>query len=88
MLGVAAHLPELDSYIEKYAKNWKVGRISRMALAIMRVCMYEVMYMPDIPDSAAVNEAVVLAKKYEEKETVSFINGILGGFVKGEKESL
>ena len=88
MLGVDGHLPELDSYIEKYAKKWKVGRISRLALAIMRVCMYEVLYMPDVPDSAAVNEAVVLAKKYEQRETAAFINGVLGSFVRGEKAAL
>ena len=51
-----------------------MGRISRVAVAIMRLAMFEVMYMPDIPDGAAINEAVELAKKYEEAETVSFIN--------------
>ena len=50
----------------------------------MRVAMYEVLYMQDIPDKVAVNEAVELAKKYEEKETVSFINGVLGSFVRKE----
>ena len=79
--GVCEHLPELDSYIEKYAKNWRVGRISRVAVAIMRVCMYEILYMPEIPDAASVNEAVELTKKY----VVSFVNGILGSYIKGEK---
>ena len=48
-IGVSEHLAELDSYIEKYAKNWKVERISRTAIAIMRVSMFEILYMPDIP---------------------------------------
>lgn len=82
--GVVEHAAELDQYIEKYAKDWKLARISRVASAIMRVAMYEVLYMQDIPDKVAVNEAVELAKKYEEKETVSFINGVLGSFVRKE----
>ena len=49
--GIGEHLAELDTYIEKYAMNWKMGRISRVAVAIMRICMYEVLYMPDIPDA-------------------------------------
>ena len=84
-VGVCEHLPELDSYIEKYAKNWRVGRISRVAVAIMRICMYEILYMPEIPDAASVNEAVELTKKYEDKEVVSFVNGILGSYIKCEK---
>lgn len=83
-VGVSEHSAELDSYIEKYSKNWNVGRISRTAIAIMRVSMFEILYMPEIPKAASVNEAVELAKKYEERETVSFINGILGSFIKGE----
>jgi len=82
--GVDEHAAELDHYIEKYAKNWRVSRISRVAVAIMRTAMFEVLYMPDVPNAAAISEAVEIAKKYEEKETVSFINGILGSFVKGE----
>jgi len=82
--GIAEHSAELDGYIEKYAVGWKFGRISRTATAIMKLAMYEVLYMPDIPDSAAINEAVELAKRYEPPETVSFINGILGSFSRSE----
>ena len=82
--GVADHAAELDTYIEKYAKGWRFERISLVAAAIMRVAMYEIMYMPDIPNCAAVNEAVEIAKNYEDEETVKFINGILGSFVREE----
>ena len=82
--GVTEHAAELDQYIEKYANDWKIARISRVASAIMRVAMFEALYMQDIPNKVAVNEAVELAKKYEEKETVSFINGVLGTFVRKE----
>ncbi len=82
--GVADHAAELDTYIEKYAKGWRFDRISLMASAIMRVAMFEIMYMPDIPNGAAVNEAVEIAKRYEEEDTAKFINGILGSFVREE----
>jgi N utilization substance protein B len=82
--GVAAHLAELDGYIEKYASGWSFGRISRVAVAVMRVCMYEILYRPDIPDAAAINAAVEICKAYEEQEVAAFVNGILGSFVRGE----
>ena len=82
--GVEKHAAELDGYIAKYAKGWSFARIPLVASAIMRVAMYEILYMPDIPNGAAINEAVEIAKKYETPETVKFINGILGSFVRQE----
>ncbi len=82
--GVADHAPELDDFIATYAKGWSFDRIPLVAAAIMRVAMYEVLYRKDIPNSVAINEAVEIAKKYETPETVKFINGILGTFVRGE----
>ena len=82
--GVANHAAELDAYIEKYAKGWRFERISLVASAIMRVAMYEILYMPDIPNGAAVNEAVEITKNYEDEETAKFVNGILGSFVREE----
>ena len=84
VMGVAEHAPELDGYIAKYAKGWSFDRIPLVASAIMRVAMYESLYRSDIPTRVAVNEAVEIAKKYETPETVKFINGILGSFVRGE----
>ena len=82
--GVNEHAAELDGYIAKYAKNWKFSRIPLVASAIMRVAMYEILYMPDIPHGASINEAVEIAKRYETQEVVSFVNGILGSFVRAE----
>ena len=82
--GVEEHAAELDGYIAKYAKGWSFARIPLVASAIMRVAMYEILYMPDIPNGAAIYEAVEIAKKYETPETVKFINGILGSFVRQE----
>lgn len=82
--GISEHGYELDQYIEKYAKGWKFERIPLVAAAIMRLAMYEILYMPDIPNAASINEAVEIAKKYETEDVVRFINGILGTFVRTE----
>ena len=83
--GVSLHAAELDGYIEKYAKNWQFQRISRVAAAIMRTAMFEILYMPEVPYRAAANEAVELAKTYEDRDTAGFINGILASFIKDER---
>ena len=82
--GVYAHGPELDGYISQYAVGWSFARIPRMASSIMRTAMYEMLYMPDVPNAAAINEAVEIAKNYEPPEVVSFLNGILGSFARAE----
>lgn len=86
--GVGEHGAELDAYIERYAVGWRFSRISRVAAAIMRVAMYELLYMPEIPPAAAINEAVELSKSYEPPEVTSFINGILGTFWRTEGAAL
>lgn len=75
---------ELDGFVERYSKGWKVERISRTALAVMRCALCEIIYMDEIPNSAAINEAVELDKGYDEPDTVAFVNGVLGGFMRGE----
>jgi len=82
--GVFEHGAELDAYIEKYAKGWKFSRIDRVAAAIMRVTMYEILYMPDVPNKVAINEAIEIAKGYEDEDVIKFMNGILGSFVRAE----
>ena len=82
--GVDQHAGELDTDIDRYAKGWKFSRMPLVATAIMRVAMYEILYMPDIPNGAAINEAVELARKYEGDEVAKFVNGILGAFVRAE----
>jgi N utilization substance protein B len=87
LVGLIAERREtLDAYIEKYARGWKADRISKTAGAVLRCAMSEILWLPEVPNAAAINEAVELAKKYEDEDTVSFINGILGGFVRGEVE--
>ena len=85
---VFEHKDELNSIIEQHAKGWSLKRISKIALAILRCALCEILYMDDVPERVAINEAVNLAKKYEEPETVSFINGVLGGFVRTRQENV
>ena len=82
--GIALRADELDAYLEKYARKWKLGRLPLMAVAVMRVALYEILYIEDVPTAVAINEAVEIAKHYENEETVGFINGILGSFVREE----
>ena len=84
VLGVYSHLPELDGYISKYAIGWDLSRLPRVTVAILRVSMFEILYMQDIPNAVAINEAVELTKHYEEPELAAFVNGILGTFVRAE----
>ena len=75
---------ELDGYIERYSRGWKPERISRTALAVLRCAICEILYFEDVPSAAAINEAVELDKTYDDPDTVSFVNGVLGGFMRGE----
>lgn len=78
--GVSEKQEELSGYVAEFSIGWSVRRISRLARAIMELAMYEALYVADVPFNAAIHEAVVLAKKYEEDETASFVNGVLGSF--------
>lgn len=83
--GAEEKLTEIDAEIEKYAIGWKKSRISRVALAILRLALYEMLFEGEIPVSVSINEAVELAKKYGGDEDASFVNGLLGSAA-GKKE--
>ena len=85
--GVREHREELDGYITRYSRGWKISRMSKTALGILRCAMYEIIYMPEIPAAASINEAVELDKRFDDQETVSFVNGILDSFMKGIESS-
>ena len=74
---------ELDEKISTFlTKGWKISRISKISLAVLRVAVYEILYCEEIPVSVSINEAVELAKKYSVSEDASFVNGLLGSLVK------
>lgn len=75
--GVQKNQAYIDNTIEILSKGWKIGRISKVDLSIMRLSIYEICFRNDIPYSVSVNEAVELAKKYSNEDAGSFVNGIL-----------
>lgn len=80
--GVYDNVDSIDSLIEsKLKKGWTIKRISKTSLAILRLAVYEMKYVDNVPDSVAINEAVELAKKYTVDES-KFINGVLGSIAK------
>lgn len=84
--GVANRTEELNAVIQQHSIGWDVSRISRLTRAILQLAIYEIQNLNDVPDGVAVSEAVRLAKKYDGDDTGSFVNGILGTFVRSRKE--
>lgn len=80
--GTEEHLPQLDALIESKLKNWKLSRISKVSLAILRMATFELQYLPDVPMSVTINEAVELAKQYASEDDYAFVNGVLGAIAK------
>ena len=78
--GVANRCDDLDANIQKFSIGWDISRISRLTRAIMRLAIYEILYVEDVPTGVAISEAVRLAKKYDGDDTGAFVNGILGAF--------
>ncbi len=78
--SVFEKVEELDGIIaENLSEDWKVERLSKVSLAILRLAAYEIRYVEDIPDTVSVNEAVELAKIYDTDDAPAFINGVLAG---------
>lgn len=83
-VGVTEKTQEIDSIISSNLKNWKLERISKVALAVLRLAIYEIQFVDEVPVSVSINEAVELCKKFAVKEDASFVNGILGTIAKAE----
>ncbi len=76
--AVVNRFDELDAVIAENLKNWKIERLSRVVRSILRISVYELLYLDDVPLSVSINEAVELAKKFATQEDAGFINGVLG----------
>ena len=83
--NVTEKTEELDEYISKFSNGWKIKRIPKVNVAILRLAIYEMKNENEVPVSVAINEAVELAKKYSGKEDASFINGILGSVSRSDR---
>ena len=81
-VGAEGKLADIDARIETHSHKWSRDRISRVALAVLRLAVYEMLYEDTVPVSVAINEAVELAKRYGGDEDSAFVNGVLGGIAK------
>ena len=77
--GVREHLEEIDAIIVNHAKGWKPERITPVSRSAIRLCIYEMLYMKDIPMAVSLNEAIELVKKYDDSKVRAFVNGVLNG---------
>lgn len=76
--GVRAHLSDLDSRFSPLLKRWTKERLPKIDLTILRLAVYEMFYIEEVPNNVAISEAVLLAKKYSSEESRSYINAVLG----------
>ena len=76
------HLAEIDAEIDRYSEKWKVNRLPKVSLTVLRLAIGEMLYFRDIPVAATINEAVELAKRYGGDDSPSFVNGVLARIIK------
>ncbi|MBO4927560.1 MAG: transcription antitermination factor NusB [Clostridiales bacterium] len=76
--GVSSQKDALDEEYAKYLKDWKLSRLPKVDVVLLRIAVYEMLHVEDIPVSVSINEAVVLAKRYGSEESKSYINAVLG----------
>ena len=75
--GVIESRAVIDKQIREVAKNWSLERMATVDLSILRICTYELLFLPDVPMKVAINEAIEISKRYGTKESPSFVNGLL-----------
>jgi len=75
--GVRENLAFIDDIITRYITGWSFARIAKIDLAILRLAIYELAFMPEIPTRVCINEAIELAKSYGDDDAPAFVNGLL-----------
>lgn len=83
---ITQHIKEVDTLIEECSNNWKINRLAKVDLAVLRLSITEILYKEDIPDSVSINEAVDLAKKFGGDDSGKYVNGVLGKIVRGRQK--
>jgi N utilization substance protein B len=78
LTGVECHQPEIDASLSDISEHWAVSRMPLVDRNILRLAVYEILYVDDIPDSVSINEAVEMAKSYGGEDSSKFVNGVLG----------
>ncbi|MGH2354303.1 MAG: transcription antitermination factor NusB [Chloroflexota bacterium] len=85
--GVRAHQPEIDRQIATAAPAWPLEQMSRVDKSILRLAIFEMLYMPGLPPKVAINEAVELAKIFGHESAPRFVNGVLGSIERSQRQS-
>lgn len=81
--GIGEHRDELDGFLNRYSRHWRISRMAVIDRNLLRVAAYEILYRDDVPGSVAINEAVEIAKRFSSDDSASFINGILDAILEG-----
>ena len=85
--GVCDNKKKIDSIITKYAKNWQLGRMPTIDRNILRLSTYELIFASEVPPKVSINEAIEMAKRYGDKDSGKFVNGVLDKINKTEKRA-
>ncbi|UZP67752.1 transcription antitermination factor NusB [Desulfovibrio mangrovi] len=84
--GVWSNHRALDEVIAKFAKNWRVERIGKIEITLLRLAVYEMLYRQDVPPKVAINEAIELSKQFGDEKSRNFVNGILDAAAKAVQD--
>ncbi|MCD7722375.1 MAG: transcription antitermination factor NusB [Clostridiales bacterium] len=85
--GCAENIEEIDKTISTYLRSWRLERIAKVSLAVLRLAFYEMLYVDEVPGSISASEAVNLTKKYANQKDASFVNGIIGSHLRSAQNA-
>jgi transcription antitermination protein NusB len=85
--GSLERLEEIDAELGRQTAHWRLERLAAVDRNILRLAMYELLFLTDTPHAVVINEAIEIAKKYGAKDSARFVNGVLDGFVKRRAEA-
>lgn len=80
--GAISNLSKIDDLISRHSTNWKIGRMAYVDRNVMRIAVFELLFLQDVPVKVAINEAVDIAKAYGDSQSGAFVNGILDNIAK------
>ncbi|CBY60535.1 transcription antitermination factor [Listeria monocytogenes SLCC7179] len=83
--GVMANKAEIDAIIEPNLDNWRIDRLSKVDLSLLRLSVYEIKYLDDVPNRVSLNESIEIAKIYSDEKSSKFINGVLANIAPEDK---
>ena len=82
--GVAGNIIRIDELLENYSEGWSLERMPAVDRNVLRIGVFEVLYVDDVPDAVAVSEAMSLVRDLSTDESPAFVNGVLGSVVRNK----